>query len=594
VCEENSVLAAVGKRLVRALASVEERLAGLLLADSRRAYRLAFAAVVLAVVVTLVLLILLGAGRALRFAPDTAVVLDGGWRLYHGQRPHADFYCPVGCLPLLTITLGMWLTAPSAAAMNYGYAVLFLPFALWAWAVARRRVPAVQAGLFAALVGFLLVALRHLGWPYKETSYAGHYNRLGWAVYAILMLQVLVRPRESSSRWAPWLEGLSIGALLAMTPFIKMNFAAGAVLGVGVAVVLFRYPWRTWLGALIGGALVGGAVLAYLRFDVAAMIGDIRMLSGVQQPARRLYVLGKVVEANLPSLALIAACILVLTAPLLRQRSSEETGWGRVLLAGGAAAVLGVLVNGANALQEVDIPLFAVAALVLTEAFRRRYLQGADNGGLADARFRHLLGSLLAVYFMGLTLLPDAASIGYAFAWDKVKGPLASEVARIDTPTMRGLVLPPLWEERLLDSEQALDRLLEKPPEEIPTAFEHAQWVNAGLDILRPHLRPDDRILLLDSKNPFSFALELPPPTGGALFWGYGYVFDEQHCPPPEQVLRDVTLVMESKRPMSLAARDAMKQVYGPRIRQNFEVIAESRLWTLYRRTGGGPGQGPK
>ena len=137
----------------------------------------------------------------------------------HGQRPHVDFYSPLGAVPLLMTALGMAVAGPCGSALTYGYAIVLPLMTLAAWWIARRRLPALVALIFALLVGLTLVATHYPGHPFHDTTYAAQYNRLGGALLCLLMLQVLIRPQASTSRNVAVVEGALAGAVLALLLF---------------------------------------------------------------------------------------------------------------------------------------------------------------------------------------------------------------------------------------------------------------------------------------------------------------------------------------------------------------------------------------
>jgi hypothetical protein len=111
----------------------------------------------------------------------------------------------------------------------------------------------------------------------------------------------------------------------------------------------------------------------------------------------------------------------------------------------------------------------------------------------------------------------------------------------------------------------------------------YAVAANDGLRLLRRHVRPEDRLFVMDAYNPFTYALGLRHPRGDAAWWHYGRVIDERHCPPPQRVLRDVTVVLQPKL-MSKSTTEFMLKLFGPAVEAGFDKVDESTLYILYRR----------
>lgn len=187
--------------------SWEQNLLAVLLAQGPRAARLAACLVAVLVIVVFVMLIWCGATHQTAYAWDSAFLLDGAWRLLNGQRPHFDFYSPLGSVPLAVTALAMRATGPSANALAYGYAMLLLPVTLAAWWLSRVRLPAVSAVLFILLVSFSLVATHAPGGSFYDTTYAAQYNRLAWALLCLAALECLLSPRDPAMLGEPSPKG---------------------------------------------------------------------------------------------------------------------------------------------------------------------------------------------------------------------------------------------------------------------------------------------------------------------------------------------------------------------------------------------------
>ena len=600
----------MGYWLLRSGALLGRGLGGFLTACSPRAYRAAFAILVAAVVVTAGLLLYMGASHQRVNAWDSAFLLDGGWRLLHGQRPHTDFYSPFGALPLLIVTLGMAVRGASAAALSLGYAIVFPFVTLWAWWIARRRLSAVTAFLFAAMAGFLLVATHRLGSPFTSVTYAMQYNRLGWALLAMTALQLFARHSSEAGaasatgaakpRWrrlSPGaLDGASLGALLGLLLFTKVTYFVTAAVLLLLTALLIR-PFRSragWAATVASFAVVLLAAAGYLRFDLVSFLRDMRMLAGVQTLSSRLEALKNVLASNLAPLILLGGALILAFAALFVSRQKRGTPWWRPSasawafpLLGSITMVLAGLVTCSANAQRTVIPLFAVAALTLTEELNRIMAKGASAtlgrpARLVPAAF--LACALLSVYLLAGVLIPDAASVAYSSAWKALRAGQAPATARVDSFAMADLLLPPGRYES--SSPQAvLQAVRNRPADQASlTSLQYAAWLNDGLALLRPHLNADSRVICLDWINPFSFALGLPSPRGDALCWDFGLLVSDTHHPAAENVLRDATLVMEPKRPIAPFTESFKKRLLGAQLAAHFRVADQSALWILYAR----------
>jgi len=107
---------------------------------------------------------------------DVSTLLDGGYRVLLGQRPHVDFYSPLGLLFLILVAGGIKI-AGLASAFAYVHAVLLLLLVPWTWSLLCSRTSALLAGAAALWVGVLAVTPRSIGFPPPMITYSMQYNR---------------------------------------------------------------------------------------------------------------------------------------------------------------------------------------------------------------------------------------------------------------------------------------------------------------------------------------------------------------------------------------------------------------------------------
>ena len=556
------------------------------LADHRRADRLAFACLVALVALVAGAVFAFGCSPQSSCAWDAAFLLDGAWRLLGGQRPHVDFYSPLGAVPLGLTALGMWLAGPCAGALGYGYA-LVLPLVTWAaWMRARRRLPALPALVFALLVGFTLIATHYPGHPFHDTTYAAQYNRLGSALLCLVLIHALLPPRDGLSRREKFVESLGSGVVLALLLFTKITYFVMGAFAVALGALLFGGSHLAWTPLLGAFAAVSVAALGYLGFDLPAFAADMKRLADVQRPADRLRSLANAFRWNRVALGMILLMLALVVRPMRKRRGrGGQPGWGRT-----AAVVLALIGVGAFLYSTDGIagtpPAFALAGLVLAESFRRRCAPGSALAPDAcEAAFKYLLACMLATYLAGIIVVHGGLSVVYSFAWSRLHAGRPCAPCVVRSTALRDMPLPPQADERGLTHDELLARVLRRDPDAPAlTSCEYACWVNDGLALLREHVDAGSRVFVMDWVNPFSFALGLPSPRGGALYWHAGRVFDAEHHPSAVEVFAEVTLVMVPKRAIQPASKAMLERVYGPTLVSEFEPLGESGLWTLYGR----------
>jgi hypothetical protein len=96
---------------------------------------------------------------------------------------------------------------------------------------------------------------------------------------------------------------------------------------------------------------------------------------------------------------------------------------------------------------------------------------------------------------------------------------------------------------------------------------------------------PDARkVFVLDFVTPFSAGLRLEPPRGDSAWQHWGRTFDAEHVIAPEELLRDVEVVMEPKYPIERWTYDGLKEAYLPYVYANFDFAGENIDWWVFVR----------
>jgi hypothetical protein len=88
-------------------------------------------------------------------------------------------------------------------------------------------------------------------------------------------------------------------------------------------------------------------------------------------------------------------------------------------------------------------------------------------------------------------------------------------------------------------------------------------------------------VFVLDFVNPFSAGLGLPPARDSSWqHWERN--FDATNFLPPEQLFRDVRIVMEPKWPAEDYTARGLREVYGGYLDETFALAHETEYWKLY------------
>ncbi|WP_409465010.1 hypothetical protein [Amycolatopsis sp. GA6-003] len=496
---------------------------------------------------------------------DNFILLDGGYRIAQGQVPGVDFSNAIGPLVYALTSLGMQLQAvPSLAAVTYG-CLLFLPIAaVLAGYVAHRRLPGGYATGFTVFMALLVISVRPPGYSPGTTTYAMLYNKFGWLLYSALLLAVLVRPRTRR----PLADGVALGLLLGLLAFDKANFFLVGLLAVGLGLLLRTVAARALLGVLAGFGLI--VAVFWLGFGIgpAGYARDVVTAFAAQGTGKRLGLLLHSIAYNAP-VGVLALLVVAGLFWLARRRGEPARPW-RLLVV--TLFVLGssVVISAADSPEKSDLAALVVIPLVLVAARKPELPRWTGGDGRGRIPVPLLAGLVLLLV---ATTAPIAGKDALALGISATRrDAVAAPSQRITSPHLGDFVVPAdaKWQ----------------------TAYRNAAAVPAmlddGLALLRRHLRPGDRVASLSLANPFAFALDLTPVTGGPLWWDLEISFDERTHPPAEQVFGDAHWVMVPKlRAGQGCCQDtveALTRIYGGYLAQHFRLVESTGDWTLLTR----------
>ena len=576
----------------RSIVYFDDCLYHLLITRSPLAYRIGAGCLLLLVLATVILLIIAGPAPQRDCPADAILYLDGAIRIVCGQRPHVDFYSPLGFTSFVPAVLGIFVCGRDIAALACGVAVLLPPITLCAWAIARPRFPAFTTTLFAAFSGGLTIATFPLGFraSWRWSSYQMQYNRLEWSLLGILFVAAYVMPRRPLSRIAAYLEGGLVGILGAALICSKPNYALLAILVLATG-GLWRSLGRSyWTGILAALTACLAMYLIYLRGDVAAIGRDYWMLAHAQRASDRLHDILMIVRRSWPEL-LLPAFIALIHLRRFAWHGFPIRGagaWWRGIVLAAVLFPVGFALTATNA-QYYDVPFWALACVILAETFRKRarvpagpeFATRQEHGAIY--RLRVSLGCVAAAWAILSFVVPDFISVPYALVWKKLRSADVPPDAKFESRLLQGMFCPPCSIDPANPSEL-------RPALETAHGFlrgspmEYAIVVNDGLRLLKKHVNQDSRIYTLDYINPFPVALNLQPPKGSPWAWHYGRFVNEKCHPPASVVFGEVTHLMVSKSPKDSDASAHMHRIFDDYIKKNFVLLDESAMWSLYVR----------
>jgi hypothetical protein len=498
------------------------------------------------------------------FGHDVFLSYDLAWRVLNGQRPVLDYSPSMGPVLSLVLAAGLRLARYSADGIGYASALMGAITGVWGYLLARRRmawVPATLAGLCLVVIA---VAPCPLGFPPNDLSHAMVYNRYGYALLGLVLIEAFqpARGNQASGFWS----GFSTGVATILMLFLKPTYAVAAGAFAGWSVVRIRpSQWRL-AGMLAGAAVAGLAVMAYLRFDFMAVWNDFYQTAAARGAGISFWAIRWAIIKGLPEFLLPA--LLALFAMVLRSNSEPLSSAIKPLEEAILVLAGGALVLSTNA-QPSGFPLNGLLALVLIEQSRGALLN-FDSAGV-----RGFLRTETIVILLGLaTVLPvlatNAASLGFGVL-EARKRPPETEVARFHAPNLAHLLLYdfPGGTEADLRSNGRV----------------YVNYVNDGMDLIRKVSSPQETVFTFDLISPFAYALLRPPAVGGNPNQAINFTFSDRHKPSPERLFGAADIIMVPKHPAaSKFDADGISRNYLASVKEGYRICAESDIWQLYKR----------
>src|SRR5579871_4880886 len=395
---------------------------------------------------------LIGAVPTHMFGHDTFIPLEIGWRVLHGQRPHVDFVSGWGPVWFLVEAAGLAIAKHSVDGLGYANAIMAVIVSGWAFLLGKQRLLPLWRVVFSLFLAALVVAPYPLGNSPLLSSAAMVYNRYGYALLGLILLECLEPGRDRELPGVPnpssrrlgrgrvaedFCGGLSTGAVLSLALFLKVSyFLVGAVMIAVLAPLLIRLTTRRLAGIAAGFCAVSLAMLAYLRFDLLAMLRDLHMTGAARNTALTSEAIVNKIVSH-PSMLLEVVLFAWVSALLLSGRVPRWRGW-RLLVTGIVIFCADFAIMTTN--QQWDgFPLCACFGIVvISDILREQQTQLASDGPSYRPLYAGALclGALLFVpQFAG-----DLFGLGYG-VWAKQAARNDVDIVRLTPPNLAPLVL---------------------------------------------------------------------------------------------------------------------------------------------------------
>ena len=478
------------------------------------------------------------------YSHDAFMLLDGGWRMLNGQRPHIDFYSHLGFLTYAPTAIGLWLSRGTAWGFGYGQALVGFILGVWCYLLGRKRLTDLPFALICLAVVTIAVAPFAPGFSPMKTSPGMVYNRQGYALTALLLLEAFQNSRggKPSDFWG----GVSSGAVTALLFFLKITyFAVALFLLVALIPCRLQTPAR-WKGIAAGVLATVVVCASYFHFHLGPTFHDLMIIGGGKHIKIGWYIIDGIFRDG------AVAAVLALSAALLLTVHKERTESAAVALGGLVMAFAGTVLVFGN-YEQNGVPLVVFSAILILDRLNSHTLLREK-----EADFFHLSVQLLGSVLILAFFLAGAIGIGYAVS----QRVLASHtLTAFKSPVLSGFTTG--WEDDW-----------------------YAALVNDGFPLVEKNKHPNDSLMSLDFTNPYSYALKMRPAYGGTTVFQYGTTFNDRFKPTPAFLIGSADLVMAPKKASDVSLDYSVPKLYGPYLESHFHLVGESRDWRLYRRNG--------
>ena len=494
------------------------------------------------------------------FHNDALLLLDDGWRVLNGQVPHQDFHSPLGPIEFLLMAGGMKFAHGSAQGIAVGIAAFGFVLGGWSWLLSRKRMPPLFAALTATWTVLTATCPTPLGFDPRFLSCAMIYNRQGYALLGIILIECAFA-RDRSRFWGGFSTGLAVAVLV----FLKLNFFGVAALMLLATIPLRRTDITRLYGFAAGNAALLLTFLLYPRFSFAAFFADMSFVAHARGSSLNTggLVHGAAVCARSGSFWLVIAMVLTVIM-LASPRERRQRQMFTVVLLTLVVLASGPLFLQTNSLEN-RCQLASLWIIVLLDPISALHLRLASKKVVTLAITAACLGGIVAA------LAPEISStvnlLGYHTASQKDSG------VSVTAPGMERM--------RFYDSTSFYDKVKSGDGD----GGYYAETLSDGMNLLKSQSKPNETALALGFHNPFSYLLRRRPAPGGSSYILIGNSISEAHMPPSDWVFDHADLMILPEHEGTHRASDQFIQShYRDDLLRNYVFVGESRYWRLYRR----------
>jgi hypothetical protein len=501
----------------------------------------------------------IGLAQVRLFGHDVFFLLDNGYRVLSGQVPHRDFSTAWGPVIYLIEAAGLFASGMQPSGVGYANALFGLLIGVWLYFVSRSRLLPLAA-FAAAICAFLIVIAPYpLGNAPLAFSYAMVYNRYGYALLAVVVVECLT-DHERQPHGQLFRGGASSGVAIGLLFFLKITYCVVAVPILALSVLYGgARRVRVW-GLAAGVTAVVLAILSYLRFDVTDMLFDLVSAATGRgsrwQPSQMIAFSFGDLTQTFP--------LGFLAFALFDARRAAGMSIRRVrafFVVITALSICGLLAS--TNCQTGAITGTAFVAIVLASEFVR--LEDRERGeNQRSATVSYIAIGLTCIALAAIVVPSVISLVGAASA----NGSVTADAVPIHAKNSEHLIFAP-WQ---LETETSGPM--------------YAAIVNDGLALLQRHTTDADGVLAIDMINPFNYLLGRPSPKGGIAAAAYNYTFSGRMPPSNDRLFGNTRYVIVRKYIVALDDYyiKGYRETYNPFLETKFDKLEETAHWVLWRK----------
>lgn len=515
---------------------------------------------------------------------DTPILIDGAYRIFLDQKPHVDFSTPLGPIIFLAGAIGMKITTPTIAGLNVGYILFGLFILIVGYFSLRRALKPQLMALFLALLASMVFTPRMINTPTHNYGYTGNYNNYGYSILFVLALLLFTDLRTGTNLKHSYAKGASAAGLFVLLFFLKITFGIAAIFLISVWFTQEKNKKEYVLGTLLGGVSLLLIILAWLDFNVLAIIRDLRFVMDSRAEGSPFTSTGmakiffdKTKYDNLFILfALIAGS---LTMPQHRQR---------ILTLGLSFALLGYFLSAAimQPPEHILSNFYAFSILVLASSTSMNLpAKQIPTNYLWAPILKRVHPYLLVPKFYKMVLLTVSILFVLRLIVLNLDG-IFSDAGKLIFP-------PRIAQSSEIGYKPCLGVNCEFTPLHIPPNFEIEDSRKIIESLVNPAIlkwyRKGDNILSVGCNNIYSFHFLTVPLKDNLLFWHNTVTFTKDLIKTepyfdPEKIFRGVDMIYLSNEYGHIDSVKAFVDSYTNYLHSNFEVKENTDKYTVLRR----------